>query len=183
MPSSSTERLVDYMVVKGWIFVLIVILLILMYFFGIFDVLSESSSKCSLGDGFSCKSSFFTNDSSYFSDGDINDYILLSIRNTLGEDITAFSVESKNCKAVNQVSIKNNETISYVLNGCEKMKGRSHFTEYLILKYTTGNNDVSVQHLQYGYARGLVEAPMPEQPIDILKEKIKDWMRVNVGTR
>ncbi len=127
--NKSGQAAMEFLMTYGWaLLVLLVSLGSLTFYFG-YDS-SFVSETCLFGPGLGC-SDILVNEGS----------ISLKIRNSLGKDMTSFSVSSDNCDPVVSVPMENGEEKIIIITGCTFSAG-DVISESINVSYSFSNSDL-----------------------------------------
>lgn len=166
--------MLEFILINGWIFIILVIIIITLNQIGIFESLSTSSYKCELGDGLACINfSAETNDITIKSDGDEHDQVIIVIENQL-HDIENFLINIPNCDKIVIPKFKYKTKLTYVLTSCHDLKPGKTFTIQFKVFYETTKGHEKSYNVNNGILSTYVKSPeKPEKKL--IKDRIKEW--------
>jgi len=170
----------DYLILNGWMIAIVIIVVSLMFFAGVFDFLKYAAEKCEFGDGIRCvEFAAETNDTRKVSNGDEKDMIIFEIENLLEEDIKNMSIVLPGCgqKEIQEIEINSGSNKTYIAYGCKGLEPKGLFQSKMEIRYKTGN----VAHRTDGFLKVYVSSPAPESYRAKAGKSVAKWIRENVG--
>jgi hypothetical protein len=183
----------SFFVMNSWIIALVVLLLVVMNQFGMFEVLKKQPQRCDLGDAISCNAVYLSTESpDKISQGSINDTITFSIVNSLNEKIYNLRIVVLQCHADKNmmnnvsngsVSFPPGENINYTLMMCHSLKPRARFSAEAIITYSTISENTTIDHISNGNFLAVVNAPESEYALKRIPKRIADSTSGFIKTR
>jgi len=174
----------NYLIINGWIAVILVLVLMGLYVFGIFDFFKYSAERCDLGDGFNCAQfRAETDEASKPSNGDVNDMVIIEIENELETTAHNLSIIVLDCRQESMFyeTIPSKTKKTYIIKMCKGLKPKNVLQSDLEIRYKTIEPNLEINHFSKGHIYTHVISPAPEKLHERMGRSIAKWMRENVG--
>ena len=174
----------NYLLINGWILLLILLTVVALYTFGIFDFFKYASEKCELGDGLHCQDFIAEiNEATGESDGDTEDKVIFEIENKLDTEIYNLSINVPDCKPIypQKENISPGGEKTYIITHCKSLKPKGKLKTEIKIRYNTKLNSETVNHLSNGYIFTHVISPAPVRYHEKAGRSIADWIEQNIG--
>jgi len=174
----------NYLLVNGWIILLVILAVAGLYTFGIFDFFKYTSEKCELGDGLDCDDFIAEiNEAVGESDGDTEDKVVFEIENELNTEIYNLSINVPGCKPIfpQRKNISSGEKKTYTVTHCKSLKPRGKLKTEIKVRYITKLNSETLNHLNNGYIFTHIVSPAPVRYHEKAGRSIADWIEQNIG--
>ena len=182
--------IVQYVMINGWMFLLLIIVLVVMNQIGFFDSIINPQPKCVLGDGFTCLLVASYIDDNNESDGSVNDTVTILFRNELSDNMYGLKINASGCEGehrgkANDTEVVPGETAEYIVYKCKGINPKRMFDSSLVIYYETMFEGKFISHLAKGYITSYVGYPdMDETFSDKFeqdKNAIKNFFRRHIG--